>query len=189
LIEFASNYDSTANLDVSKVVLEGCSCIVDAGVNVTNEGHTLKYRITVLPSTATKATGILEFKNSASLVQVNNLIQMSTQNTGNIIYNRLVTGINAKDYVYWSPVRGQKLADFSSTTKYLWNATLNSWRYLHFLLCRLAKGIIRQMETGDFTKTFTGIPNNGSITISIGGTGSFNLIGNPYPSALDASQF
>jgi hypothetical protein len=49
--------------------------------------------------------------------------------------------------------------------------------------------IIRQMETGDFTKTFTGIPNNGSITISIGGTGSFNLIGNPYPSALDASRF
>jgi hypothetical protein len=28
-----------------------------------------------------------------------------------------------------------------------------------------------------------------SITISIGGTGSFNLMSNPYPSALDASQF
>jgi hypothetical protein len=38
-------------------------------------------------------------------------------------------------------------------------------------------------------RNFTGIPNNGIITISIGGTGSFNLIGNPYPSALDASQF
>jgi hypothetical protein len=41
--------------------------------------------------------------------------------------------------------------------------------------------IIRQMETGDFTKTFTGIPNNG-IPITIGVTDSFNLIGNPYPS-------
>jgi hypothetical protein len=35
-------------------------------------------------------------------------------------------------------------------------------------------------------ENFTGIPINGIITISIGGTGSFNLIGNPYPSALDA---
>jgi hypothetical protein len=87
----------------------------------------------------------------------------------------LVTGVNAKDYVYWStPVRGQ-MADFSSTTKYLWNATLNSWRYHTLPLMQISQGIIRQMETGDFTKTFTGIPNN-DITISIGGTGSFNLI-------------
>jgi hypothetical protein len=47
--------------------------------------------------------------------------------------------------------------------------------------------IIRQMETGDLRKLL-GILIMG-ITISIGGTGSFNLIGNPYPSALDASQF
>jgi hypothetical protein len=43
------------------------------------------------------------------------------------------------------------------------------------------------METGDFTKTFTGIPNG--IPITIGVTDSFNLIGNPYPSALDADKF
>jgi hypothetical protein len=89
----------------------------------------------------------------------------------------LVTGVNAKDYVYWStPVRGQKLAD-SSTTKYLWNATVNNWRVPTLDLMQIGQGyIIRQMETGDFTKTFTGIPNNGSIPITIGG--SFNLIGN-----------
>jgi hypothetical protein len=55
-------------------------------------------------------------------------------------------------------------------------------------LMQIGQGYI-QMETGDFTKTFTGIPNNGSITISIGGTGSFNLIGNPYPSALMRVSF
>jgi hypothetical protein len=48
--------------------------------------------------------------------------------------------------------------------------------------------IIRRDVKGDFTN-FTGIPINGIITISIGGTGSFNLIGNPYPSALDADKF
>jgi hypothetical protein len=43
------------------------------------------------------------------------------------------------------------------------------------------------METGDFTGTFTGIPNNGIITISIGGTGSFNLIATLILRLLDAS--
>jgi hypothetical protein len=51
---------------------------------------------------------------------------------------------------------------------------------------QIGQDIIRQMETGDFT--FTGIPN-GSIPITIGVTDSFNLIGNPYPSALDADKF
>jgi hypothetical protein len=93
--------------------------------------------------------------------------------------------------VYWStPVGGQKLADFSSTTKYLWNATVNNWRVPTKADMQIGQGyIIRQMETGDFTKTFTGIPNNGSIPITIGVTDSFNLIGNPYPSALDADKF
>ncbi|PKH66906.1 hypothetical protein CXF59_13395 [Flavobacterium sp. ALD4] len=196
VIEFASNYDSTANLEVNKVVLEGCSCQVNAGVKVVfYSGHTLKTQnqVTVAASTATKAAGILEFKNSASLVQVNNPDPNNalTQNTGNIIYNRAVTGIKAKDYVYWStPVRGQKLADFSSTIKYLWNATLNNWRVPGLLDMQIGQGyVIRRDEVGNFTGTFTGIPNNGSIKFSIGDIGSFNLIGNPYPSALDASQF
>jgi hypothetical protein len=48
--------------------------------------------------------------------------------------------------------------------------------------------IIRQMETGDFTKTLrASLIMEYSITIGV--TDSFNLIGNPYPSALDADKF
>lgn len=36
--------------------------------------------------------------------------------------------------------------------------------------------------------TFTGKPNNGSVTLPIG-AGFLNLCGNPYPSALDSQQF
>jgi hypothetical protein len=53
--------------------------------------------------------------------------------------------------------------DFSSTTKYLWNATVNNWRVPTKADMQVGK-VYRQMETGDFTKTFTGIPNGIPIT-------------------------
>jgi hypothetical protein len=52
---------------------------------------------------------------------------------------------------------------------------------------QIGQGYIIRRDAGDL-QNFTGIPINGIITISIGGTGSFNL-GNPYPSALDADKF
>jgi hypothetical protein len=36
---------------------------------------------------------------------------------------------------------------------------------------------------------FTGVPNNGLVTVPIGASGTSNLVGNPYPSALDANLF
>jgi hypothetical protein len=53
---------------------------------------------------------------------------------------------------------------------------------------QIGQGYIIRRD-GWFYENFTGIPINGIITISIGGTGSFNLIGNPYPSVLDADKF
>jgi hypothetical protein len=41
-----------------------------------------------------------------------------------------------------------------------------------------------------FQGSFLGVPNNGLITVpSQGGTANWNLLGNPYPSALDANKF
>jgi hypothetical protein len=40
-----------------------------------------------------------------------------------------------------------------------------------------------------FTNSFIGVPNNGDIPITMGNAGTYNLIGNPYPSALDADLF
>src|SRR5690606_13763873 len=40
-----------------------------------------------------------------------------------------------------------------------------------------------------FDGEFTGTPNNGVITIPVAGDESFNLLGNPYPSAIDADEF
>lgn len=40
-----------------------------------------------------------------------------------------------------------------------------------------------------FVGTFTGVPNNGNITISSLTNGSYYATGNPYPSTIDADQF
>jgi hypothetical protein len=55
-------------------------------------------------------------------------------------------------------------------------------------------GYIVQVPVGSasvpYVATFIGVPNNGLIDKTpIGPTNSFNLIGNPYPSALDADAF
>ncbi|MFB0903674.1 MAG: G8 domain-containing protein, partial [Nonlabens sp.] len=92
---YNSLWDLTVPLGIIPGVIPACSCEVKANVPVTiATGHTLK----VVNEVIVQPTGTLTFLNNASLVQVNNPdpTNMSKQNTGNIIYNRLVTGIKAK---------------------------------------------------------------------------------------------
>lgn len=98
-----------------------------------------------------------------------------------------------------------------------WNPTFNGADYGTWVNANenmvVGKGYIVRAPNGhpttnaDFTTTFTGIPNNGQITTpilrgtrtganypSLGGTATqdddnFNLVGNPYPSAIDALSF
>ena len=64
------------------------------------------------------------------------------------------------------------------------------------MLWILGKGyIIRGPETFStntpaiYEAVFGGVPNNGIVTVPIAVTGTSNLIGNPYPSAIDADVF
>src|SRR5690606_28233395 len=43
-------------------------------------------------------------------------------------------------------------------------------------------------ELASYNYEFTGVPNNGDVTINVAGT-SFKALGNPYPSAIDAGEF
>ena len=186
-IEFTENYQSTGNLS-------GCTCKVKAGKQVTiNAGHTLfiDNGVTVESGTGAK----LIFENNASLIQTNNVI-----NTGNIIYKRTSPQIRQADYVYWStPVNPQKLVDVSPLTasnRYFgfdgtnWIATDRNTNMV------VGKGyIIRGPENysntvrTDYTASFIGVPNNGNVTTGTLTAGKYYLLGNPYPSALDADEF
>ncbi|WP_369769682.1 T9SS sorting signal type C domain-containing protein [Flavobacterium sp. WC2416] len=189
-IIFAGDYSVDADVN-------GCSCTVSGSKNVViKTGRTMKIvnEVTVLGS------GKLTFENSASLVQVND----ASVNSGKITYMRETTPISNFDYTYWSsPVIDQKLIDLSPNTlgdKFMsFDSGIDNWRYEDAYNNMMGTGvgyIIRGPQSyaapappSTYLASFIGVPNNGALSTSIGVAGNSNLIGNPYPSALDANSF
>lgn len=201
-IVFAGNYNQNANVS-------GCSCRVNAGANVTipsNYTMTLQNGLTVI------AGGTLTFENNASLLQISD----TAANAGAVIYKRSTTPMNQYDYTYWSsPVSPQTLVGVSPATmsdKYFqYNTTLNQYQSVpsNTLMVEGKGYLIRAPQPGVvvapypawtagtvFTAIFSGnanngVPNNGVYNIpTVKATNSaLSLIGNPYPSALDADAF
>ncbi|MGO4819905.1 MULTISPECIES: T9SS sorting signal type C domain-containing protein [unclassified Flavobacterium] len=193
---FEENFNSIT--DDADGVVEGCSCLVNVGKAVEFKlGHSLIIRNNV------KVNGILTFENNASLVQINDT--PAIPNSGTITYKRQTTIIDKFDYTYWSsPVKNQLLLKVSPNTLgdkfYSFNANGNNWNNEDAYNNKMvpAKGyIIRGPQnfyapnppTGIHEASFIGEPNNGGISIPVGNAGTYNLIGNPYPSAIDAELF
>lgn len=183
-----------------------------------NQNLTITDKITVQPN------GIFTINNSASLIQINNIL-----NSGNIIYKRDAPNIRMLDYSYWSsPVAGFNVSNIVSPYTfgpiYRWNPTLanpnggqGEWQFAAGSTMIAGKGYIARAPnaapynsgSGTLNGTFTGVPHNGDISIAIergndqntayhtGSNGieitnlsdNWNLLGNPYPSAIRASQF
>jgi len=167
--------------------VKGCNCKVNTGKNVTITSGTLALQNEVT------VDGTLTFENNTSLVQLNNVT-----NVGNITYKRNTqAALNAYDYVYWSsPVSGQVVP---SGQNYYWNnatangnGTYGNWSS--------AVGQTMGKGTGYIMKNiastnFYGVPFNGDVSVTVnrqnltGFNDNFNLIGNPYPSAINALEF
>lgn len=194
-IVFTGNYSSTGDLS-------GCTCTVNSGVSVVvNSGHTF-----TITNAVTTTGGTLTFENNASLVQTNDI-----SNTGDIIYKRISQPMKKYDFTYWSsPIANQVFNVFSPNTrfdKYLsYNATLDHWEEeLPANSMTVGKGyIIRTPEAGLYGNgenvvfsyaqqlQFVGVPNNGGIfgeEISTLTATRYFLVGNPFPSALNANLF
>lgn len=179
--------------------LNACSLHVLSGAVVTvtsGDSFTVMNEIHV-DSTTLPATLIVE--DSSNLIQVNPVV-----NTDYIYYRRNSMPVKKFDYTYWSsPVSGQVLSAFSpnSSLIYLWNTPTYGWSYVPpATTMSEAKGyIIRTPDIAPFNTVtanvwngeFFGIPHNGTITtpIVLSGLDDMNLIGNPYPSAVDADSF
>jgi hypothetical protein len=186
---FAGNYSSSADLNA-------CTVQVTSGNVVFNPGHSL-----IIENGLTVSGGTLTFENNASLVQINN-----TTNVGTVTYKRNTTPVRRYDYTYWSsPVDSQIMANLSPLTlsdKYFWwNTAIYNWASITapgITPMTVGQGyIIRAPQTFDpvtpaiYNGAFQGIPNNGDypVSIAISGANDLNLLGNPYPSALDADAF
>ncbi len=180
---------------VSSGDLTACSLRVENNANVVASSGNDFY----IGGTVDVASGTLTFENNANLIQIN-----AVANSGNITSKRNAT-MRRQDYVYWSsPVANQNLLAFSPETLtnrfYVINETNNAFVQVipGSNSFATAKGYaIRAPNTfpanGDldtFEGMFTGLPNNGTLNIAktVNGQG-YNLIGNPYPSAVDADTF
>lgn len=186
-VVFNGNYTSVSDIDA-------CSCQVLSGAVTINSSHSL----TVVNGVAV-AGGSLSFEDGASLVQINDL----ALNSGNITYKRFTTAVSNFDYTYWSsPVFGQILYDVSPLTLldkfYSFNSFTNNWQQENVSGSMLAGTgyIIRGPQThmspappSTYEVGFVGSPHNGVASVSIGGAGNSVLVGNPYPSAIDADAF
>ena len=183
---FDDDFSSTGDITA-------CGVFVQFGDVLFNSGDSL-----IVTNAVNTTGGTLTFDNNSSLVQINDV-----SNVGNISYVRQTTPVRRYDFTYWSsPVSPQTLVALSPATlfdKYfIFNQTINNWQSVSSssLMDPGTGYIIRAPQTYDlnvpapYVGTFFGVPNNGTIpTNIIVGAGTINLIGNPYPSAIDADLF
>ncbi|MDP5198212.1 GEVED domain-containing protein [Flavobacterium sp. DG2-3] len=143
------------------------------------------------------SNGNLSFESGSSLLQGENAV-----NSGNVFYKRQVS-LTRYDVVYWATplIKADfKMRNFSPNTLYdkyhYWDANNTKWIYSidgeEFM--EVGKGYsIRAPQNFDlvtpstFEGVFVGVPNNGDVTVTTV-PNKLNLIGNPYPSAVDAEE-
>jgi uncharacterized delta-60 repeat protein len=181
---FRESYSSLTSANV-------CSCSIDYEKTVTLlGGNTLGIEFSYL------GLGTLVLEDGANLYQSDDEII----NTGMLYLKRKTSPILKSDYTYWSsPVNNQKLFDVSPNTAsdcyysffdYAWKRESASNNMI------LGKGYIIQGPKHfsatipeKYEAVFKGNPNNGIVNVNIGPANTYNLVGNPYPSTLDATTF
>lgn len=185
-VYFQDNYPALASSNI-------CNCHIDEGKTVTLlSGNTLGIELDY------SGSGTLVLEDTASLYQSDDDIV----NTGIVKVKRKSSPILKFDYTYWSsPVQDQKLIDVSPNTLsdkfFSYNTVSNSWKQENTSNKMVSgKGyIIRGPQDFSVTNplkyeaTFKGIPMNGKVTVGFGKQYGLNLIGNPYPSAINADIF
>lgn len=191
-ITVASNLDVSSNLKV-------CSCDV---VNTARLKIHPNATLTVKRNVTVASTASMVAENNASLVQVDDAGTF----TGILTVKRNAAPMKTYDYTYWSsPVADWRLNQLSPLTLsdkyYSFNPAINNWSSIAGgnAAMQRAKGyIIRAPEgwtltnatSGVYSGTFIGNANTGTIPVALQKSASgLNLIGNPYPSAIDIDAF
>jgi predicted outer membrane repeat protein len=191
----AGNYSTTIHGAITAKKLT-----LNSGVLTVNSGN-----LTVVNELINNAgANAAVFENNANLIQVN-----AVANTGAITVKRNSNALSRLDYTIWSsPVtnESQFLATFSplTSTNRFYNYTETTNKY-NVILTPVAtpfapaSGYLIRMPNDHpasptiWNGSFSGQPNNGTINKAITYSGSapfgYNMVGNPYPSTIDADDF
>ncbi|WP_162126242.1 Ig-like domain-containing protein [Flavobacterium phycosphaerae] len=179
--------------------LEACSLTINnSSTVIISSGDTVR-----LSGALTAVSGsLVTFNNNANLIQTGS----TNTNSGAIIIKRNSSALMRQDYTLWSsPVASQQLQAYSPQTLsnrfYTYNTTTNLYDVVaspSTTNFATAQGYLIRMPNNHpasptiWVGQFAGVPNNGdySYTLVNGGAGQrFNLVGNPYPSPIDATAF
>ena len=183
---FSYDYTSAGDLTACTIIVNnGANVIISTGDNVS------------LTGALTVASGSFTLSNNSNLVQLTDVA-----NSGAIIIKRETAPLMRQDYCLWSsPVTGQQLQSFSPNTL--------ATRFYTYLPSSNVFSVVASPSSTNFdvgtgylirlpnnhpatpliwTGSFTGVANNGSYSIPVT-AGTYNAIGNPYPSAIDADTF
>ncbi|MBF8148963.1 T9SS type A sorting domain-containing protein [Winogradskyella sp. F6397] len=197
------------------VDLVGCNCTVQPNKTViipSERTLTLYNEIIIEPAIAeikdiddvvvvpAVPQGTFTLEDDASLVQINH---ENVENKGPITVKRKADDLQKYDYVYWSsPVVNAPFTAIPGTLKFEWNTNEGVGNWVAPATSSMSTGrgyIARVPADGDYLATFKGVPNNGDIDFPVEKTSDsdgmdpedthWNLIGNPYPSSIDAEKF
>jgi len=175
--------------------------IVGCSILVTNNAS-----VTILAGADVTLSGALTVETGSSFTLSSNANLFQPEgitNTSAISVKRETSNeVKRLDYNLWSsPVAGQNLLAFSpltvATRFYVYNSGTNQYNAVtpSTTPFTTAKGYLIRMPNnfsdttpGIWEGTFTGVPNNGPISISVG-IGTYNAIGNPYPSPISVSAY
>lgn len=142
--------------------------------------------------------------NNASIVIQNNGSLMQYQDNainsgmGTLTVTRAAQPMYRGDYTYWSaPVVGYDISNIptNSGRRYSWSPSSNNWAFASGIM-QSGKGYIVMTNNTNLTTAttttinFTGSLFNGRINTDVyTSNDNYNLLGNPYPSALNADDF
>ena len=193
------------------IVFDGATGTIGADISGCSLQLTNNATVTVNSGFSVSLSGALTVGTGSSFTLENNanLIQTGTTNTntGAITVKRNSTLLKRLDYTLWSsPVAAQNLLSFSPQTLtnrfYTYDSTSNLYAGVadpSATSFATAQGYLIRVPNNhpSITPTawagqFSGVPNNGDYAVTMQDAVSgqrFNLVGNPYPSPIDALAF
>jgi autotransporter-associated beta strand protein len=205
------NWSNGTPTSTKAIVFDGATGTIGADVSGCSLQLTNNATVTVASGFNVTLSGALTVDSGSSFTLENNanLIQAGTTNTnsGSITVKRNSSLIKRLDYTLWSsPVASQNLLSFSPQTItnrfYTYNSATNFYESVtspSTTNFETAKGYLVRVPNNhpaitptSWAGQFNGVPNNGnySLTMQDDVAGQrFNLVGNPYPSPIDALAF
>ena len=199
----AGDYSVAANITAKTLTVNNNAIVtIPSGNNVTVTGA-----VTVT------APATLTFSNNANLIQ--DAATTVNANSGAITVIRDSNALYRLDYTMWSsPVDSQNLLAFSPLTNatrfYTYNPSTNLYNTVvspSTTPFAAANGYLIRMPNEDpsnlgggsayalgtatltYDGAFTGLPNNGDVSVTGLTSSTYNAVGNPYPSTISADAF